>query len=126
MQYNINYNDTVVTLPKYSLKIAEMLEQQDKINSSPIKFREKCKTMFTTLENIIGNEKISELLGKFEECDPNDINLLYLSTVKAYGEPLNNYNTDSVYNSLNDMQVDKLTRLMDALEKANKLHLNKW
>lgn len=125
MQYNINYNDTVVTLPKYSLKIAEMLEQQDKINSSPIKFREKCKTMFTTLENIIGNEKISELLGKFEECDPNDINLLYLSTVKAYGEPLNNYNTDSVYNSLNDMQVDKLTRLMDALEKANKLHLNK-
>ena len=125
MQYNINYNDTVVTLPKYSLKIAEMLEQQDKINSSPIKFREKCKTMFTTLENIIGNEKISELLGKFEECDPNDINLLYLSTVKAYGEPLNSYNTDSVYNSLNDMQVDKLTRLMDALEKANKLHLNK-
>ena len=102
-----------------------MLEQQDKINSSPIKFREKCKTMFTTLENIIGNEKISELLGKFEECDPNDINLLYLSTVKAYGEPLNSYNTDSVYNSLNDMQVDKLTRLMDALEKANKLHLNK-
>ena len=126
MQYNINYNDTVVTLPKYSLKIAEMLEQQDKINSSPIKFREKCKTMFTTLENIIGNEKISELLGKFEECDPNDINLLYLSTVKAYGEPLNNYNTDSVYNSLNDMQVDKLTRLMDALEKANKLHINMW
>ena len=125
MQYNINYNDTVVTLPKYSLKIAEMLEQQDKINSSPIKFREKCKTMFTTLENIIGNEKISELLGKFEECDPNDINLLYLSTVKAYGEPLNSYNTDSVYNSLNDMQVDKLTRLMEALEKANKLHLNK-
>ena len=125
MQYNINYNDTVVTLPKYSLKIAEMLEQQDRINSSPIKFREKCKTMFTTLENIIGNEKISELLGKFEECDPNDINLLYLSTVKAYGEPLNSYNTDSVYNSLNDMQVDKLTRLMDALEKANKLHLNK-
>ena len=125
MQYNINYNDTVVTLPKYSLKIAEMLEQQDKINSSPIKFREKCKTMFITLENIIGNEKISELLGKFEECDPNDINLLYLSTVKAYGEPLNSYNTDSVYNSLNDMQVDKLTRLMDALEKANKLHLNK-
>ena len=125
MQYNINYNDTVVTLPKYSLKIAEMLEQQDKINSSPIKFREKCKTMFTTLENIIGNEKISELLGKFEECDPNDINLLYLSVIKAYGEPLNSYNTDSVYNSLNDMQVDKLTRLMDALEKANKLHLNK-
>ena len=125
MQYNINYNDTVVTLPKYSLKIAEMLEQQDKINSSPIKFREKCKTMFTTLENIIGNEKISELLGKFEECDPNDINLLYLSVIKAYGEPLNSYNTDSVYNSLNDMQVDKLTRLMEALEKANKLHLNK-
>lgn len=125
MQYNINYNDTVVTLPKYSLKIAEMLEQQDKINSSPIKFREKCKTMFTTLENIIGNEKISELLGKFEECDPNDINLLYLSVIKAYGEPLNSYNTDSVYNSLNDMQVDKLTRLMDALEKAQKLHLNK-
>ena len=125
MQYNINYNDTVVTLPKYSLKIAEMLEQQDKINSSPIKFREKCKTMFTTLENIIGNEKISELIGKFEECDPNDINLLYLSVVKAYGEPLNSYNTDSVYNSLNDMQVDKLTRLIDALEKANKLHLNK-
>ena len=125
MQYNINYNETVVTLPKYSLKIAEMLEQQDKINSSPIKFREKCKTMFTTLENIIGNEKISELLGKFEECDPNDINLLYLSVIKAYGEPLNSYNTDSVYNSLNDMQVDKLTRLMEALEKANKLHLNK-
>ena len=125
MQYNINYNDTVVTLPKYSLKIAEMLEQQDKINSSPIKFREKCKTMFTTLENIIGNEKISELLGKFEECDPNEINLLYLSVIKAYGEPLNSYNTDSVYNSLNDMQEDKLTRLMDALEKAQKLHLNK-
>ena len=125
MQYNINYNDTVVTLPKYSLKIAEMLEQQDKINSSPIKFREKCKTMFATLENIIGNEKISELLGKFDECDPNEINLLYLSVIKAYGEPLNSYNTDSVYNSLNDMQVDKLTRLMDALEKAQKLHLNK-
>ena len=125
MQYNINYNDTVVTLPKYSLKIAEMLEQQDKINSSPIKFREKCKTMFTTLENIIGKNDISELLGKFEECDPNEINLLYLSTVKAYSEPLKSYNTDSVYNSLNDMQIDKLTRLMDALEKADKLHLNK-
>lgn len=125
MQYTVHYNDAVIELPKYSLKIAEMLEQQDKINSSPIKFREKCKTMFTTLGNIIGKNDISELLGKFDECDPNEINLLYLSTVKAYSEPLKSYNTDSVYNSLNDMQVDKLTKLMDALEKADKLHLNK-
>ena len=73
------------------------------------------------IENVKNN--IEELIGKFEDCDPNEINILYLQILKTYNEPLENYKDSDVYARLDNFQIEKLTSLVDALDKASKMKL---
>lgn len=40
--------------------------------------------MYKFESELIGKQKLSELIGDFNDCDPNDINLLYLKIVASY------------------------------------------
>ena len=126
MEYSFRYGGKTISLPKYSFNIANKLEEQEEINSGNRKFRDKCRTMYDLIKSMIGSEKTLDLLGEFEkgDVDPNEINIIYLLIVRAYSKPLESFNNDEFSDKLREADVDKIVRLIEAVEKANSLKLN--
>ena len=76
--YSIVLNGTEVNLPNYSFTTANKIEEIEISNNNAAKkFKDKCNLMYKFESELIGKQKLSELIGDFNDCDPNDINLLY-------------------------------------------------
>ena len=125
MTYTMNYNNQLVEVPSYNFSIAEIIEKQEMINGSRSKFKDKCKSMYDTISDIIGMDNTMDTLGKFADADPNRINIVYLSIVNAYNEPLNKFSEEHTFEKLDTQQIDKIVNLINALEKANNLRVIK-
>ena len=119
MDYQVEFNGDVFTLPKYNLKIAEQLEKPE------LHFKEKCKGMYELVCTLLGQENCEKALGKFNNVDPNELNILYLSIIKTYNKPLNNFNQSIALGDIDLSSYDKLIELINAMDKAQNLTVNK-
>lgn len=119
MEYTITHNNETITLPAYIFKIAEKLEKQEAMNLGNSRFKDKCKSMYELEKELLGAGVVDTLLGKFENTDPNDINILYLKIVRAYAEPIDEFNNQNINEQLDISKADKLVEIVNALEKAN-------
>ena len=125
MTYTANFEGNIIELPDYTFNIADKLERQESVNSGNSKLKDKCKSMYDLITDLIGTELITTLLGKFNESDPNRINILYLSIINAYNKPLQDFSESSVDDKINMEQIDKIVTLVSALEKAQNIKVNK-
>lgn len=125
MTYTANFEGNIIDLPDYSFNIADKLERQESVNSGNGKLKDKCKSMYDLITDLIGTELTTTLLGKFNESDPNRINILYLSIINAYNKPLQDFSESSVDEKINLEQIDKIVNLVTALEKAQNIKVNK-
>ena len=125
MTYTANFEGNIIELPDYTFNIADKLERQESVNSGNSKLKDKCKSMYDLMTDLIGTELITTLLGKFNESDPNRINILYLSIINAYNKPLQDFSESSVDDKINMEQIDKIVSLVSALEKAQNIKVNK-
>lgn len=125
MTYTANFEGNIIELPDYTFNIADKLERQESVNSGNSKLKDKCKSMYDLITELIGTELITTLLGKFNESDPNRINILYLSIINAYNKPLQDFSESSVDDKINMEQIDKIVSLVSALEKAQNIKVNK-
>lgn len=126
MDYQVEFNGDVFTLPKYNLKIAEQLEKQELYNSkTELHFKEKCKGMYELVCTLLGQENCEKALGKFNNVDPNELNILYLSIIQTYNKPLNNFNQSIALGDIDLSSYDKLIELINAMDKAQHLTVNK-
>lgn len=125
MTYTANFEGNIIDLPDYSFNIADKLERQESVNSGNGKLKDKCKSMYDLITDLIGTELTTTLLGKFNESDPNRINILYLSIINAYNKPLQDFSESSVDEKMNLEQIDKIVNLVTALEKAQNIKVNK-
>ena len=121
MDYSMTVNGMVIELPKYTFEIAEKIERQEIVNSGTSKFKDKCKSMYTTICNIIGDEKVSETIGAFNETDPNLINIMYLELIKAYNKPIEEFNQNNLTDSLQNSGIEDITKLLNSLQNIDKL-----
>lgn len=124
--YRIEYGGNEYELPKYSFLISEKLEKQEEINKGVSNFKSKCKQMYNLIADILGADVTKDIIGEFSSTDPNEINILYLKIVKAYSKPIEDFNEDTISNSLDNLTVDKIIELTKAVEKANSLNIRKW
>lgn len=124
-EYTVNFNEEEVKLPKYTFDIANKIEKQEVTNSGNSKFQDKCRSMHSLLESLLGKEKISELLGSFKDSDPNDINILYLSIVQAYSDPVEQFNMESTQRTIDNANLDSLKDFLTVFEKASKVKTDK-
>lgn len=115
MEYTVIYNGVSYDIPSYSIKISEKLEEIELLNRGNQKFKEKCKKMYDFISEIIGKENSTNILGKFEESDPNVINILYLDIVKSYNKPLEDYTQQGLSEKLSDGQLDKMLEVIRAI-----------
>ena len=121
MDYSMTVNGMVIELPKYTFDIAEKIERQEIVNSGTSKFKDKCKSMYTTICSIIGEDKVADAIGAFNETDPNLINIMYLELIKAYNKPIDEFNQNKITNSLQNSGVEDITKLLNSLQNIDKL-----
>ena len=121
--YNITWEATgeTIHLPDYTVDIAEKIESVMLYADTKARFRDKIKKMYDFLANLLGKEKVVEQFGKFEDCDPNDINLLFLRITDAYNRPVSDYNEDKIVEKLDKTQIDKLSKIVDSADKIKNL-----
>ena len=117
--YSITWEATgeTIHLPDYTVDIAEKIESVMLYADTKARFRDKIKKMYDFLANLLGKETVVEQFGKFETCDPNDINLLFLKITDAYNRPVSDYNEDKIVEKLDKTQIDKLSKIVDSADK---------
>lgn len=126
MKYTIEFKDIDLELPNYNLDIAEALEKADKANMSESKsYREKTETLYNTISNILGKDKVVELVGKLKECDPNDIQILFLTIGHSYNKPVDDYQdkiTEETMSKLEDMKevAEQMNKVPDTVTRLKK------
>ena len=74
--------------------------------------------------DIVGKDKIKDLIGTFLQCDPNEINILYLKVLETYNTPLNDFNMQRTNEMIDNANIESLKELLVTAEKAAKLKLN--
>ena len=121
MEYTVIYNGQSYDIPNYSIKISEKLEEIELLNRGNQKFRDKCKKMYDFIGEVLTKQVVNELIGKFEDSDPNTINILYLEIVKSYNKPLTDYNESAVEKRINSDELEKMLELVKALPSIEKL-----
>ena len=121
--YSITLEATgeTIHLPDYTVDIAEKIESVMLYADTKARFRDKIKKMYDFLANLLGKETVVEQFGKFETCDPNDINLLFLKITDAYNRPVSDYNEDKIVEKLDKTQIDKLSKIVDSADKIKNL-----
>jgi len=126
MKYTIEFKDIDLELPNYNLDIAEALEKADKVNMSESKsYREKTEILYNTISNILGKDKVVELVGKLKECDPNDIQILFLTIGHSYNKPVDDYQdkiTEETMSKLEDMKevAEQMNKVPDTVTRLKK------
>ena len=126
MKYTIEFKDIDLELPNYNLDIAEALEKADKANMSESKsYREKTEILYNTISNILGKDKVLELVGKLKECDPNDIQILFLTIGHSYNKPVDDYQdkiTEETMSKLEDMKevAEQMNKVPDTVTRLKK------
>ena len=124
MDYILNFKGEEVELPKYRFTIANKLEKQEDMNVGNASYQDKCKGMYNVVSDIIGKDRIKDLIGTFLQCDPNEINILYLKVLETYNTPLNDFNMQRTNEMIDNANIESLKELLVTAEKAAKLKLN--
>ena len=124
MDYILNFKGEEVELPKYSFTISNKLEKQEDMNAGNASYQDKCKGMYNVVADIIRKDKIKDLIGTFLQCDPNEINILYLKVLETYNTPLNDFNMQRTNEMIDNANIESLKELLVTAEKAAKLKLN--
>lgn len=113
MNYSVNIDGVSYELPAYSFGMAEQL---DGIKSKT-DLREKCEAIYNFAKEKILKEKTEDVLGKFEDVDPNAVIILYEDICSAYREPLEKSALKMVNERLASGEMDKIAALMDKMDK---------
>ena len=118
--YSVILNGETIELPNYNFNIVRKMEDVETvINNASKHYAEKCKKMYSFVSELLGNEKVEAVLGGFDNCDPNDIHILYLSIKDCYNQPLQNYQNEKGQEKINSIEVEKLTKLANVVDKMS-------
>lgn len=117
MDYSIEINGNVIELPKYTISVMEKIEQLEKSSNSSASAKSKLQTMYNFLCDLVGKDKIEEVIGKFNDADPNNINITYLSIVREYNKPLNDYEMSEGLEQIKELNNSDIAKLGETISK---------
>lgn len=115
MNYSIEFDGANYDLAPYSFGISDKLEKVDAFNEGTATVREKCKKMYDLESEIIGKDTFESDFGKFEDVDPNVLNILWLKIIDAYEKPLTDFQTERRSQTLDDVEADKVLKVLETL-----------
>jgi hypothetical protein len=117
MNYSFEINGNVIELPKYTISTMEKIEQLEKNSNSSASAKSKLQAMYNFLCDLVSKDKVEEVIGKFVEADPNNINIAYLSIVKEYNKPLNDYEMADGLEQIKELNNSDIAKLGETISK---------
>ena len=117
MNYSIEINGNLIELPQYTISVMEKIEQIEKNTNSPGSAKSKLQVMYNFLCDLVSKDKVEKLIGKFADCDPNEINIAYLSIIKEYNKPLNDYEMTEGLEQIRELNNSDIAKLGETISK---------
>lgn len=118
MNYTIEMNGNVLELPKYTISVMEKIEQvEKKTNSASGSMKSKLQGLYNFLCDLIGTDDVENAIGKFEDSDPNEINIAYLSVIREYNRPLSDFEIKQGLEQINELNNSDIAKLGDTISK---------
>lgn len=118
MEYTIIEDGKSYDLPKHSVKISNEMESIEKFKANAKSVKDQLKKMYGFCCEMLGDESAGELLGDFEDSDPNMINIVYLDIVEAYRKPIEDYEREKQSETLSRYDLKKYIEIFNAFSKA--------
>lgn len=113
MDYSVSFDGETYELPAYNFGMAEELEKIDGTKD----LKEKCKLIYNFAQKNVLKEKTEEVLGDFENADPNALVILHANICRAYQEPVEMSTMKMVSERISSGDLDKVVKLMEQIEK---------
>ena len=117
MNYSFEINGNVIELPKYTISVMEKIEQVEKNTNAPGTMKSKLQTMYNFLCDLVNRDKVEEVIGKFVDADPNNINIAYLSVIREYNKPLNDFEMSEGLEQIRELNNSDIAKLGDTISK---------
>ena len=117
MNYTIEINNKTLELPSYTLSVMEKIEKVEKNTNSNVAMRTKIKTMYDFVVEFVGKEETEEVIGVMEEADINTLNITYLSILRAYTKPLEDFEMEQHQESMRALNNTDMAKLGETFSK---------
>lgn len=118
MRYSIVHSGKAIELPRYSFAIDDDIANLTAGINRGGGVRKTCKLMYDFLVELLGSDEVTDLVGAFDDCDPNDLQIVVKEVLSAYAEPLVAYDQDKLDELYN---IDKIEQVVDVAERAQTL-----
>lgn len=123
MKHTVIINGRSYELPKKTMRIAERIEdvvRKDPMNNIPL--RQKYENTHACIEEILGTENTKEIFGSdnLDEVDLCEVTLTFKKIVDAYTQPLKEYDSAKMRNSISGIPFEKITSLADVMNQMAK------
>lgn len=118
MDYSVTFENVDYELPAYDFKIADKIEVIK--NSRSKTLRERCKKIYEFCGELIGKAKVAEILGNFNESDPNRIQILWQAIINAYDDPLVQSQYGQVKERVESTGIADIAKIMDKVVELEK------
>lgn len=114
--YDFIYNDETYELPKYTLKIAELIS---KSNGGTLK--ETIKRKIDTIAELLGDDFVSQEIGNVNDCDVNVVNSVFENIKETYTQVSERTAVNLINKRMDDLEIDKLASLVDKISIISSL-----
>lgn len=114
--YDFIYNGETYELPKYTLKIADLIE---KSNGSTLK--ESIKRKIDAIKELVGEDFVSQEIGNINDCDVNVVNSIFENIKDIYNQVSERTTVDLINKRMDDLEIDKLASLVDKMSAISSL-----
>lgn len=122
MKYSFVFQNKSYNLPNYNVEMVRKLEALDEQGANASS-SEQLQLLYNYINETLGEEVTNNILGGFDDADPNEINIVYGSIVNAYHKPLEEHELKEheafINKNLKAVQSDKLVNLVSVLGQAS-------
>lgn len=120
MEHTVIINGRSYDLPRKTMRIAERIEDVVKKDPMPnITLRQKFENTHACIEEILGTDNAKEILGSdnLDEIDLCEVTLTFKKIVDAYMQPVKEYDSAKMRNSISGIPFEKIASLADVMQK---------
>ena len=124
-RYSVMINNVTVELVDYNVALMEAMENLGHELEATASVKDKLKKKYDFIIKVSDKEVITDLLGKFEEADPNDISITFDRIVGTYDKP---YNEHAIKEHMADLEVfnsdgiNALTKLSESVSNISNIN----
>ena len=124
-RYSLMINNVTVELVDYNVALMEAMENLGHELEAITSVKDKLKKKYDFIVKVSDKEVITDLLGKFEEADPNDISITFDRIVGTYDKP---YNEHTMKEHMADLEVfnsdglNALTKLSESVSNISNIN----